>query len=67
MRIMHAMNGSTEESILVSHIKFDVCSSLILIHERYATMADLVKLRKKVSESYSISCGQDNPVFKKKT
>ena len=44
------MNGSTEGSILVSHIKLDVCSSLTLMHERYANMADLVKLRTKVSE-----------------
>ena len=49
-RITHAMNGSTEGSIFVSHIKLDVCSSLTLIHERHANMADLVKLRKKGSE-----------------
>ena len=30
--------------------KLDVCSSLTLMHERYANMADLVKLRTKVSE-----------------
>ena len=50
MRITHAMNGSTEGSILVSHIKLDVCSLLTLMNERYANMADLVKLRTKVSE-----------------
>ena len=50
MRITHAMNGSTEGSILVSHIKLDVCSSLTLMHERYANMTDLVKLGTKVSE-----------------
>ena len=42
--------GSTEGSILVSHIYFDVCSSLTLMHERHANMDDLVKLRKKVLE-----------------
>ena len=50
MRITHAMNGNTEGSIWVSHIYLDVCSSLTLMHERYANMADLVKLRTKVSE-----------------
>ena len=49
MRITHAMNGSTEGSILVSHIKLDVSSSLTLMHERYANMPDLVKLQTKVS------------------
>ena len=44
MHITHAMNESTEGSILVSHIKLDVCSSLILMHERYANMADLVNV-----------------------
>ena len=29
---------------------FKICSSLTLIHEKYANMADLVKLRTKVSE-----------------
>ena len=50
MRITYAVNGSTEGSILVSHIYLDVCSSLTLMHERHANMDDLVKLRKKVSE-----------------
>ena len=50
IRITHAMIGSTEGAILVSHIEFDVCSSLTLMHERYANMAELVKLRTKVSE-----------------
>ena len=50
MHITHAVYGSTEGSILVSHIYFDVCSSLALIYERHANMDDLVKLRKKVSE-----------------
>ena len=50
MRITHAVNRSTEGSILVSHIYLDVCSSLTLMHERHANMDDLVKLRKKVSE-----------------
>ena len=49
----HAMNGSTEWSILVSHVKLDVCFSLTLIHERHANMANLVKLRQKVSEVIS--------------
>ena len=49
-RITHAIHGSTEGSILVSHINLDVCSSLTLTHERHANMADLVKLRKKGSE-----------------
>ena len=43
-------NGSTEGSILVSHIILDVCSSLTLIHERHENMVDFVKLRKKASE-----------------
>ena len=50
MRFTHAMNESTEGSILVSHIEVDGCSSFILMHERYANMADLVKLRMKFSE-----------------
>ena len=49
MHITHVMNRSTEGSILVSHIKLDVCFSLTSIHERYSNMANLVKLRKKVS------------------
>ena len=48
MRITHVMNGSTEGSILVSYMKLDVCSSLTLIHERHANMADLVKFQKTV-------------------
>ena len=64
MRFTHAVNGSTEGSILVSHIYLDVCSSLTLIYERHANMDDLVKLRKNVSEV--ISCSDDIPVFKKK-
>ena len=47
MRITHAMNGSTEESILVSHIELNVCSSLTLMHER---QTNIVKLRKKVAD-----------------
>ena len=31
--------------MFVSHNKLDVCSSLVLINERHANMADLVKLR----------------------
>ena len=50
MRITQAMYGSADGSILVSHIYLDICSSLALIHERYAHMVDLFKLRKKVSE-----------------
>ena len=50
MHITHAVNGSTEGSILFSHIYLDVCSSLTLMHERDANINDLVKLRKKVSE-----------------
>ena len=50
MRISHAMNGSTEGSILVSHIILDVCFSLTLINERHANRVDLVKLQKKASE-----------------
>ena len=50
MRITHAVNASTEGSILVSHIYVDVCSSLTFMHERHANMDDFVKLRKKVSE-----------------
>ena len=43
MGITHAMNGSTEGSILVSHIfKLDIYSLLTLIHERQTNMADLV-------------------------
>ena len=33
--------GRTDGSILVSYIKFDVYSSLALIHERQENMADL--------------------------
>ena len=65
MRITHAMNGGKEESILVSHIQLDVCSSLILPLERQANLVDLVKLRKKVSQVISISYGDDSPAFKK--
>ena len=50
MRITQVMNGSTEGSILVSHIKLDVCFSLTLIHEKHANMDDLFKVQKKVSE-----------------
>ena len=50
MRITHAVNGSTEGSILVSYLYLDVCSSLTLMHEKHANMEDLVNLRKKVSE-----------------
>ena len=46
MRITHAMNGSTEGSIFVSHIILDADT----IHEMHANMVDLVKLRKKSSE-----------------
>ena len=53
MRIMLTMNGSTEGSMSVSHIKLDVCSLLTLIHERQLSTADLVKLRKKVTEVIS--------------
>ena len=56
MRITHAMKGSTEGSIFVSHIKLGVCSSLILIDESYANMNGLVilvKVRRKVSEVIS--------------
>ena len=42
--IMHAMNGRTEGSILVSYIILDMCSSLSLTHDRHANMAHLVKL-----------------------
>ena len=31
--------------MFVSHKKLDVCPSLVLINERHANMADLVKLR----------------------
>ena len=67
MRITHAMNGSTEGSILVSHIKLDVCSSLTLIHWMHANMAGLVKLREVFQKYYSISWCDESPVFKKKT
>ena len=43
-RITHPIHGSTEGSILVSHIDLDVCSSLTLTYDRHANMADLVKL-----------------------
>ena len=43
MRNTHAINGSTEGSILFSHIGFDVCASLTLINERHSNMTDLVK------------------------
>ena len=45
MRITHAMNGSKEGSILVSHY-----FSLTLNKERHANMADLVESQKTVSE-----------------
>ena len=50
MRITQMMNGSTECSILVSHIKLNVCLLLTSINEKHANMADLVKLQKTVSE-----------------
>ena len=49
MRIIHAMNGSTEGLVLVSPIELDVCSSLTLFIERHGNMTDFVKLRKNVS------------------
>ena len=52
MRIIHAMDGSAEGSILVSHIKLDVCCSLAFMHERYENMADIVKLRIQI-ETYT--------------
>ena len=50
MRITLAMNVSTEGSILVSHIKLDVCSLMTLMHEGHANIVDPVKLRNKVLE-----------------
>ena len=35
--------------MLVSHIYLHIFSSLTLMHERHASMDDLVKLKKKVS------------------
>ena len=50
MSITDIMYGTTEVLILDSHNKLEVCSALEFNHERHANMADLVKLRQKVSE-----------------
>ena len=43
MHITHVMIGSIEESILFSHIKFDVWSLQASFQERHEHMANLVQ------------------------
>ena len=52
--------------MLVSHNKLEVCSSLAVLHERCAIMADLVKLRKKFLKKFSIKCGYCSLPFSRK-
>ena len=53
MCIMNIMYGRIAVSILDSHNKLDVCSSLVFIHERHTNMVDLVKASVTIMADFS--------------